>query len=161
MFQASSTSGARSAPTQLRNSLMAGVDDRQMENWVWLADVRVVKVCFDICDTPVEIIINDEPGFIRVVDRNAIVFEVAKDCALHRMMSDPCRHHSITLWCRSYLASPKVFRVDGLGSVGKGRIDIGQCQAPRVALRITTLNVRCEYLPAHRNGINLTTLEKS
>lgn len=161
MFHAPASSSARSATAQLRKGLMARVDERQMKNWIWLAEVRVVTVCFDIGDKSVEITINDEPGFIRVVDRNAIVFEVARDCALHRMMSDPCRHHAITLWCRSDPASPKVFRVDGLGSVGEGPIDPGHRQTPQVVLRITALNVRCEYLPAPCNGFNLTSLEKS
>lgn len=102
-----------------------------------------------------------KPGFIQAVDSTAMIFEVPKNGALHRSMCDSRRHHHITLWCQANNPLSKVFRLDGIGSIGLVSATSCEEKSSKVIFRFTALRVRTEDIQASLCQVNWITLENS
>ena len=109
--------------------------------WPWLPEASSVVVQVDDGTQVISLDVAATPGFLRVVDRNALVVEVPRRSALHRALGQHGRRPDITLWCRHPDAPGELARLQGVGSVGTARPDAGRSAGDQVCLRMTVFAV--------------------
>jgi hypothetical protein len=100
-----------------------------------------MAVAIDDGAQPLVLGVASTAGFLRIVDRNAIVIDIPRHCALHRALSRPGRAPGITLRCRNPHAAHESVCVQGFGSVGPAHPDAASADSGLVCFRMTAFAV--------------------
>ena len=123
--------------------------DLRESGWRWLSELSSVVVIVENGETPLSFGVVSTSAFIRIVDRNALVIDIPRNCALHSAMSRPCRAAGVTLWFRSPNALHEFVCLEGIGSIGPACPDAEPSLGDQVCLRMTAFTVtsQCEGMP--------------
>lgn len=120
-------------------------DISKKADWSWIKSVTAVKVGLRIELLPIELDLAASPGFLRIVDQNAILLETPRNGELHRSLSNIRRHHDIRLQFQTDGLRSEVYIIHGVGSIGHASSASHHGKTPCVNMRITALSVRCKF----------------